>query len=62
MVTEYLPLLARGAALSLCVMLLSLAVALVLGLTNAVIKLFGRAGCVGYRPGTPLSFGVFLSW
>ncbi|MGO4744840.1 ABC transporter permease [Serratia quinivorans] len=41
MVTEYLPLLAHGAALSLCVMLLSLAVALALGLINALIKLFG---------------------
>ncbi|NWA20800.1 ABC transporter permease [Serratia liquefaciens] len=41
MVTEYLPLLAQGAALSLCVMLLSLAVALALGLVNALIKLFG---------------------
>ncbi|AYO38066.1 ABC transporter permease [Serratia sp. P2ACOL2] len=41
MVTEYLPLLAQGAALSLCVMLVSLAVALALGLVNALIKLFG---------------------
>ncbi|CAI0846983.1 Histidine transport system permease protein HisQ [Serratia grimesii] len=41
MVVEYLPLLVQGAALSLCVMLVSLAVALVLGLINAVIKLFG---------------------
>ena len=41
MVTDYLPLLAQGAGLSLCVMLLSLAVALILGLINAVIKLFG---------------------
>ncbi len=41
MVADYLPLLAQGAGLSLCVMLLSLAVALVLGLINAVIKLFG---------------------
>ncbi|GAK26705.1 ABC transporter permease [Serratia liquefaciens] len=41
MVTEYLPLLAQGAAMSLCVMLVSLAVALVLGLVNALIKLFG---------------------
>ncbi|CNE38241.1 amino acid transport system permease [Yersinia bercovieri] len=41
MVTDYLPLLAQGAGLSLCVMLLSLAVALTLGLINAVIKLFG---------------------
>lgn len=41
MVTEYLPLLAHGAALSLCVMLVSLAVALALGLINALIKLFG---------------------
>lgn len=41
MVTEYLPLLAQGAALSLCVMLVSLAVALALGLLNALIKLFG---------------------
>lgn len=41
MVIEYLPLLAHGAALSLCVMLVSLAVALALGLINALIKLFG---------------------
>ncbi|KAA8997380.1 ABC transporter permease subunit [Affinibrenneria salicis] len=41
MVAEYLPLLARGAALSLCVMLMALVVALLLGLINAVIKLFG---------------------
>jgi len=41
MATEYLPLLAQGAALSLCVMLVSLAVALALGLVNALIKLFG---------------------
>lgn len=41
MVVEYLPLLVQGAALSLCVMLVSLAVALALGLINAVIKLFG---------------------
>ncbi|HID9468429.1 TPA: ABC transporter permease [Serratia liquefaciens] len=41
MVTEYLPLLAQGAALSLCVMLVSLAVALALGLVNALLKLFG---------------------
>lgn len=41
MVTEYLPLLAQGAAMSLCVMLVSLAVALALGLVNALIKLFG---------------------
>ncbi|MCG8708499.1 ABC transporter permease subunit [Brenneria sp. 4F2] len=41
MVAEYLPLLARGAALSLCVMLLALVVALTLGLINAVIKMFG---------------------
>jgi arginine/ornithine transport system permease protein len=41
MVVEYLPLLIQGAALSLCVMLVSLAVALALGLINAVIKLFG---------------------
>lgn len=41
MVTEYLPLLAQGASLSLCVMLVSLAVALALGLVNALIKLFG---------------------
>lgn len=41
MVIEYLPLLAQGAALSLCVMLVSLAVALALGLINALIKLFG---------------------
>ncbi|AKF38216.1 TPA: ABC transporter permease subunit [Yersinia enterocolitica] len=41
MVADYLPLLAQGAGLSLCVMLLSLAVALALGLINAVIKLFG---------------------
>ncbi|WP_085116746.1 ABC transporter permease, partial [Serratia proteamaculans] len=41
MVIEYLPLLAHGALLSLCVMLVSLAVALVLGMTNALIKLFG---------------------
>lgn len=41
MVTEYLPLLAQGAALSLCVMLVSLVVALALGLVNALIKLFG---------------------
>ncbi|NLU14393.1 MAG: ABC transporter permease subunit [Serratia liquefaciens] len=41
MVTEYLPLLAQGAAMSLCVMLVSLTVALALGLVNALIKLFG---------------------
>lgn len=41
MVIEYLPLLAHGAALSLCVMLVSLTVALALGLINALIKLFG---------------------
>ncbi|QGH63780.1 ABC transporter permease [Serratia proteamaculans] len=41
MVTEYLPLLAHGALLSLCVMLVSLAVALMLGMINALIKLFG---------------------
>ncbi|MDF7681393.1 ABC transporter permease subunit [Enterobacteriaceae bacterium ESL0689] len=41
MVTDYLPLLLRGAGLSLCVMLFSLLVALVLGLINALIKLFG---------------------
>lgn len=41
MVTEYLPLLAQGAVMSLCVMLVSLAVALALGLVNALIKLFG---------------------
>lgn len=41
MVIEYLPLLAHGAVLSLCVMLVSLAVALALGLINALIKLFG---------------------
>ncbi|WP_346828286.1 ABC transporter permease [Serratia inhibens] len=41
MVIEYLPLLVHGAALSLCVMLVSLAVALALGLINALIKLFG---------------------
>jgi len=41
MVIEYLPLLAHGALLSLCVMLVSLAVALTLGMINALIKLFG---------------------
>jgi arginine/ornithine transport system permease protein len=41
MVAEYLPLLAHGALLSLCVMLVSLAVALTLGMINALIKLFG---------------------
>lgn len=41
MVADYLPLLLRGAALSLCVMLSSLLVALLLGLINSLIKLFG---------------------
>ena len=41
MVADYLPLLLRGAALSLCVMLASLLVALLLGLVNSLIKLFG---------------------
>ena len=41
MVADYLPLLLRGAALSLCVMLSSLLVALLLGLINSLVKLFG---------------------
>jgi His/Glu/Gln/Arg/opine family amino acid ABC transporter permease subunit len=41
MVADYLPLLLRGAGVSLCVMLVSLLVALLLGLVNALIKLFG---------------------
>ena len=41
MVADYLPLLLRGAALSLCVMLCSLLVALLLGLINSLVKLFG---------------------
>lgn len=41
MVAEYLPLLLRGAGLSLSVMLMALLVALLLGMVNALIKLFG---------------------
>ncbi|HBU5928963.1 ABC transporter permease [Klebsiella pneumoniae] len=41
MVADYLPLLLRGAGLSLCVMLVSLLVALLLGLVNALMKLLG---------------------
>jgi arginine/ornithine transport system permease protein len=48
MVADYLPLLLRGAALSLCVMLSSLLVALLLGLINSLIKLFGPRGCAWF--------------
>lgn len=43
MVWEYIPLIFQGAWLSLRVMLVSLLVALLLGLLNATIKLFGPA-------------------
>ncbi|VEA65861.1 Histidine transport system permease protein hisQ [Serratia plymuthica] len=59
MVIEYLPLLAHGAALSLCVMLVSLAVALALGLINALIKLFGPRWLRGLSTGyTTLVRGI----
>ncbi|HDG7822470.1 TPA: ABC transporter permease subunit [Klebsiella quasipneumoniae] len=57
MVADYLPLLLRGAALSLCVMLSSLLVALLLGLINSLVKLFGppwlRLFSTGYMRGIP---------
>lgn len=62
MVADYLPLLLRGAGVSLCVMLVSLLVALLLGLVNALIKLFGRAGCVGFPPAIPRWCAASRSW
>lgn len=59
MVADYLPLLLRGAALSLCVMLCSLLVALLLGLINSLVKLFGppwlRLFSTAYTTGTRYS-------
>ncbi|SQI39893.1 amino ABC transporter, permease protein, 3-TM region, His/Glu/Gln/Arg/opine family [Serratia plymuthica] len=62
MVIEYLPLLAHGAALSLCVMLVSLAVALALGLINALIKLFGPRWLRWLSTGTPRWCAAFPNW
>lgn len=62
MVADYLPLLLRGAGVSLCVMLVSLLVALLLGLVNALIKLFDRVGCAGFPPAIPRWCAAFRSW
>ncbi|VTM87253.1 amino ABC transporter, permease protein, 3-TM region, His/Glu/Gln/Arg/opine family [Raoultella ornithinolytica] len=62
MVADYLPLLLRGAGVSLCVMLVSLLVALLLGLVNALIKLFGPRWLRWFPPAIPRWCAAFRSW
>jgi arginine/ornithine transport system permease protein len=47
---------------SLCVMLVSLLVALLLGLVNALIKLFGPRWLRGFPPAIPRWCAASRSW